>query len=227
MRTLCLFDIDGTLLSTGGAGQQAMERALAQTFGIEKINGNILAAGRTDRAITHDLFVAHNIKPNEDEWRQFQTTYFTELPKALAELDGKTLPGIDRLLGELAMHDDIALGLLTGNFEHGAMLKLSHYRIDHHFLFGGYGDHHFDRDDVARTAFAQSVKHIGHKIEADRVFVIGDTPADVRCARAINARAIAVATGIHSYSELEQTRPDRLFADFSDAAPFLLDVLGD
>jgi phosphoglycolate phosphatase len=220
-----LFDIDGTLLLTGGAGQRAMERTLAAAFGVTRPTEDIPAAGRTDRAITVDLFRFHGIENTPETWDRFSSEYYRQLPIALAELDGKLLPGVENLLELLDARDDVALGLLTGNFREGAWLKLKHYRIDHYFEFGAFGDDHHSRDDVAHLAFADSHRHVGLPVAADRVWVIGDTPADVTCARAIGVNVVAVATGIFSYEELERTKPDCLLHDLSDPAPFLSRLL--
>jgi phosphoglycolate phosphatase len=226
MRAVCLFDIDGTLLSTGGAGQHAMERALEAVCGIAQIRGEVLAAGRTDRAILSDLFLLHEIENTPELWSRFQRTYLELLPRSLAELKGRVLPGVAALLEELSSREDVALGLLTGNFRDGAALKLRHYRIDHHFRFGGYGDDHHERDDVARVAFREAVRHLRREVAADTVWVLGDTPSDVRCARAIGAKAVAVATGIFSYEDLERTEPDEIHRDFSDPEPLLRRIVG-
>lgn len=220
-----LFDIDGTLLLTGGAGQQAMERALALEFGVTRPTENIAAAGRTDRAITSDLFQFHGIENTPEIWDRFEQAYYRQLPQALAELDGEVLPGIRELLDTLHQNENITLGLLTGNFQEGAWLKLKHYRIDHYFQFGGFGDHHHSRDDVAHLAFSETHRHVGLPVDAERVWVIGDTPADVTCARAIGARVAAVATGIFSYEELAQTQPDCLLHDLSNPAPLLAQLI--
>ncbi|MEZ6058206.1 MAG: haloacid dehalogenase-like hydrolase [Planctomycetaceae bacterium] len=226
MRAICLFDIDGTLLSTGGAGQRAMEQALGLVFGITKITGEILAAGRTDRAITSDLFAQHGLVPTDAEWERFQTVYFDQLTSMLASLNGLVLPGVSQLLRALSQRDDVALGLLTGNFREGASRKLKHYGLDHYFAFGGYGDFHRDRDDVARTAWDAAVESLGEPPltaarQGGRLFVIGDTPADVRCARAIGAQAVAVATGIYSHETLAETAPDQLYQNFQDPQPLI------
>jgi phosphoglycolate phosphatase-like HAD superfamily hydrolase len=216
-----LFDIDGTLLNTGGAGQRAMERALRAAFGLTDLSHDVPAAGRTDRAITADLFRHHGIADEPANWQRFLDAYVEQLPRSLAELNGRVLPGVYDLLEALVTRGDVALGLLTGNFRRGADLKLLHYRLDHHFEFGGFGDDHFDRDDVARTALAEACRHLDRQYAPDHIWVIGDTPSDVKCARAIGAHAVAVATGVYSYEELEPTRPDYLFADFSDPARLL------
>lgn len=221
MKYVCLFDIDGTLLRTGGAGQRAMERALTDVFGVPDPYEDIPAAGRTDRAITADLFAHHALDPTEPEWQQFQSVYFGHLQTTLRELEGMILPGIVSLLDRLATRSDVTLGLLTGNFREAARLKLEHHAIDHHFAFGGYGDQHHDRDDVARVAWSEACRHLGRGIDPSAVCVIGDTPSDVKCARAIGARAIAVATGMFSAEELIRSQPDELYHDFSDPDQFL------
>ncbi|MBL8850191.1 MAG: haloacid dehalogenase-like hydrolase [Planctomycetaceae bacterium] len=221
MKHVVLFDIDGTLLSTGGAGQRAMERALQSAFGLEDRAQDIPAAGRTDRAITLDLFRICGIADAPENRNRFWDAYLRHLPETLAELNGRVLPGIVEILDNLAGRGDTALGLLTGNLRTGAAAKLRYYGLDHHFQFGGYGDAHFDRDDVARLALADACRHLDRSLSPECISVVGDTPADVRCARAIGARAVAVATGMFTREELAATQPDCLLNDFSDPAEWL------
>jgi phosphoglycolate phosphatase-like HAD superfamily hydrolase len=218
---ICLFDIDGTLLASGGAGKAAMERALVTEFGVGRIDHSVPFSGRTDRAIGRDLLRRHGLEASEENWQRFLAGYLGHLPGHLASHDGKVLPGIASLLEQLANRHNVAVGLLTGNVREGARLKLSHYDLYHHFAFGGFGDHHWERDDVAREALEVVHKEFGDELSPDQIWVIGDTPLDVQCARCIGARVAAVGTGWHSMSELEAARPDLLVADFSDAAPLL------
>lgn len=218
---VCLFDIDGTLLNTGGAGQAAMEAALATEFGVTAPTEGISTAGRTDRAITVDLLRFHALADDEATWSRLLAAYLLELPKQLSGRDGLVLPGVVQLMAELAARDDVVLGLLTGNFREGARIKLEHYELQQHFPFGGFGDHHHDRDDVARESLEEARRHRPEDIVLERVWVIGDTPADVRCGRAIGAKVIAVATGMYEIGVLESQEPDHLFADFSEPATFL------
>ncbi len=211
----CLFDIDGTLLNSGGAGQAAMEAALLQMFGAKAVHG-ISTAGRTDRAIVSDLFAFFQIAFDEQVWEDFVTIYLEALPKHLAARDGLVLPGVLQILETLHGREDVVLGLLTGNFARGAKAKLAHFRLDHYFLFGGYGDEHHHRDDVAREALRVLQKLHQEPVDLERLWVIGDTPADVQCGRAIGAKVIAVGTGLYSLEELEAANADYLFADFSD-----------
>lgn len=204
-----LFDIDGTLVNAGGAGQAAMEEALAAEFGdLPPVEG-IPTAGRTDFAITRDLFAYHGLPLETAAWERFLTGYFQRLPETLAQRPGGVLPGVPELLQRLAQRDDVALGLLTGNFAEGARVKLEHYGLSSHFEFGSYGDAHSDRDDVARHAW-QTVQDRYPGVACEQVWVIGDTPADIRCARAIGAKAFAVATGIFPATELSPHAPDVL-----------------
>lgn len=220
---ICLFDIDGTLLNTGGAGGAAMLAALEEVFGVTRPIDGIPMAGRTDRAITHDLFRYFEIEHHPEVWRNFIGTYLRLLPKFLDERTGMVLPGIAELMDSLGRRDDVALGLLTGNLREGARLKLSHFDLYHYFKFGGFGDEHHDRDDVAREAF-NAVRELFADVDPSQVWVIGDTPADVQCGRAIGANVIAVATGHYTTDELRAHHPCHCFADFS-SPDVLLELL--
>jgi phosphoglycolate phosphatase-like HAD superfamily hydrolase len=221
---VCLFDIDGTLISSGGAGKAALELALFQEFGIERITDKLVLSGRTDRAICRDLFAYHVLDDTPENWRRLIDAYLQNLPHCLATKGGKVLPGITELLEGLRRHDDVRVGLLTGNIRAGAKVKLGHFGLYEHFAFGGFGDDHFDRDDVAREALQAVHVHCKGMACADRIWVIGDTPLDIRCARAIGARAVAVATGWHPAEELSACEPDLLFTDLSDPK-LLLELL--
>ena len=218
---VCLFDIDGTLLSSGGAGKAAMEAALVTEFGAARSAESVPFAGRTDRAIVRDLFQMHRIEASPCNWERFLAAYLGHLPACLAAHKGQILPGIVALLQCLQKRGDVAVGLLTGNVRDGARLKLGHYDLFHHFAFGGFGDQHLTRDDVAREALAAVRSHLNDPIPSEQIWVIGDTPLDVRCARSIGARAVAVATGWHSLETLAAEEPDLLLADLSDASQLL------
>ncbi len=216
-----LFDIDGTLISTGGAGKAALEAALASEFGIGNLIEQLSLSGRTDRAILRDLFGLHKLDESPCNWRRLREGYLRHLPDCLARVTGRVLPGVAALLERLGGRGDVAVVLLTGNLREGALLKLRHYGLHHHFTFGGYGDDHLDRDDVAREAWAEVCRRFKGMVTADRVWVIGDTPLDVRCARAIGAKAVAVATGWHAHEELAAAAPDLLLGDLSDPTSLL------
>jgi phosphoglycolate phosphatase len=213
---ILFFDIDGTMLSTGGAGQRAMELALVEEFQIQFPFEDVLTAGRTDCGISDEIFAKYQLKDSPDERLRFMHSYLTRLPDCLQTLPGALLPGVRELLEYFHQRSDVHLSLLTGNYAEGAWIKLRHFKIDHYFQSGGYGDDHPHRDDVARLALSNVCSHFQRMVRGEDACVIGDTPADIRCARAINARAAAVATGVYTRDQLSPHTPDHLFDDLSD-----------
>jgi phosphoglycolate phosphatase-like HAD superfamily hydrolase len=213
---VCLFDIDGTLISSGGAGKAALVAALASEFGVPRVSDAIDLRGRTDRAIVAELMLGHGLDGCPESCRRLTEAYLRHLPECLRRSPGRVLPGVAELLLRLAGRGDVALGLLTGNIREGARIKLGHFGLFDHFAFGGFGDHHHDRDDVAREALAEVKARFDGTVTPERIWVVGDTPLDVRCARAIGARAVAVVTGWHTREELAASEPDLLVTDLSD-----------
>ncbi|TWU25997.1 HAD family hydrolase [Bythopirellula polymerisocia] len=228
-----LFDIDGTLIQTGGAGQRAFAETFSSLFGIEKISSEVRFAGRSDRAIVEDLMEAHGVAVNSDNWNRFIEAMVPRLVEMLPLCQGTILPGVVELLDELEKSEHVATGLLTGNIAAGARAKLSHYQLWQRFAFGGYGDHCTNRNDIAAAALAAAQSHVAqHRTgnsqerssDTELVFVIGDTPADVECARSIGACAIAVLTGGASREQLLATKPDLLLNDLTEVDDFLLQI---
>jgi len=218
---ILLFDIDGTLVRTGGAGKAAMECALREQFGIATIRDSVPYSGRTDRAIGRDLLAVHGIDPSRANQVHLQNAYLARLPAALHTHGGNVCPGIAEMLSHLHPHPGVVLGLLTGNVRSGAQQKLGHFGLWDYFRCGGFGDEHYERDDVARMAMTEVRNHLGRDFDRSDVWVIGDTPLDVQCARAIEAKVVAVATGWHPIEELAEHNPDYLFADLSEAEELL------
>lgn len=217
---VCLFDIDGTLISSGGAGKAALEMALAAEFGVTHAIEKLQLSGRSDRAIMLDMFRLHDLDDRPEHRQRLTAAYLQHLPGCLASHNGRILPGIVALLDELRRRQ-IPTGLLTGNIRAGARVKLGHFGLYEHFAFGGFGDHHLDRDDIAREALAEVKARLNGQHAPERIWVIGDTPLDIRCARAIGARVAAVATGWHNMDELAAHEPDLLLADLSDPTQLL------
>ena len=211
-----LFDIDGTLVSAGGAGKAALIDALAEAFGIAHTLDRLALSGRTDRAITADLLALCGLDDTDHHRARLLDAYLRLLPATLAARPGRVLPGVPPLLDRLAAMPGVAVGLITGNVHHGARIKLGHFGLWGHFRFGGYGDRHADRDDVARDALAAVESHLGRPVAPAKVRVVGAAPPDVRCARAIGARAVGVLTGWHDRGEMEACAPDLLLDDLSD-----------
>jgi phosphoglycolate phosphatase-like HAD superfamily hydrolase len=222
-----LFDIDGTLILTGGAGQRAFAQTFAHDFGVPEISKKVYFSGRSDRAIALDLMSVHDIEPNEPNWRRFLNGYLARLPEALRTGQGQVLPGVLRVLDALA-ELPVHVGLLTGNVRTGAEHKLGYYNLWHRFAFGGFGDDHLDRCDIAAAALAAArlqVQSNGQSTASDEtIIVIGDTEHDIRCARSIGAHAVAVATGSAPADELARQKPDLVIENLEDASA-LFDLL--
>lgn len=220
------FDIDGTLLNTGGAGMDAMAAGMQSAFGTKPARNGVEFAGRTDRSIARDLFQLHGIAVNEENWETFRTVLAELLEEFLSQRQGYVLPGVDGVLQVLEQREDVTLALITGNLPECARLKLAHYRLDRYFeqngqLLGGFGDHHLERDDVARHADRQLRQHVGQRYSSERTWIIGDTTRDIQCARAINAQVVAVTTGGHDHETLSAAKPDLLLDDLTQADRWL------
>lgn len=218
---ILLFDIDGTLVRTGGAGKVAMEAALCEVFGIALAMEEVPYSGRTDLAIGRDLLIAHGIEPTSANQEKLREGYLNRLPTALTKHVGEVCLGIPELIDILRLRDDVLLGLLTGNVRRGAEKKLGHYGLWTHFACGGFGDDCYDRNDVARAAVHAVKSHRGHEVNPNDIWVIGDTPLDVSCARAVGAKVVAVATGWHSIEELHKTGADLVLKNLADTAGVL------
>jgi len=221
---ICLFDIDGTLIRSCGAGKQAFLHTLEQAFDINPIDPGIPFAGRTDRGIVQDLFCHFDIPVTAESWQRFTEIYLSLLPACLTRCGGHVLPGVEILLEKMGENPVVGVGLLTGNTARGAEIKLQHFGLADYFRFGGFGDEYVDRDRVAEQALLATRQSCGNEIAADQVFVIGDTPADIRCGRSIGAQTVAVCTGNYSAGELADEAADLVFDDLLGAQP-LLDLL--
>ena len=206
---LVLFDIDGTLISSGRAGVRGMNRSFERLFGVSGALDRAVVAGRTDRAIVTEALSRAGQAADEGAVERVRDAYLEDLRDALIEghaTAGGVLPGVSALLDELAS-EGVATGLLTGNFANGAAIKLGHYGLWERFAFGAFGDHHSDRRSLVPVAVAAAAAAGHGPFAAERIVVIGDTPLDVDCAHAHGARAIAVATGPFSHEALSETGP--------------------
>jgi phosphoglycolate phosphatase len=210
---LLLFDIDGTLLTSGGAGEKALRTGLLSRFGIQDDLQGIEIAGRTDSGIARRILERHQIPPAPENVRRLLDGYLEALPTLLPLHSGRVLHGVLPLLNALRQRSDCILGLLTGNLEQGARLKLAHYGLHDRFQLGAYADDHHDRNALVPFALRRASALAGTDIPPARTWVIGDTPYDVECARAGGARAAAVATGVFSSSALAAAQPDLLLPD--------------
>jgi phosphoglycolate phosphatase len=226
--TIVLFDIDGTLVLTGRAGSRAMGRAFEDLFGISRAFDGIQMAGRTDRWILEDAAVRAGIDLTGSNFRRFRQRYSERLLEALPEPGhGKgILPGVQPLLEALALRPDVFLGLLTGNSEEGARIKLEYFNLWHFFRCGAFGDDVHDRNELFSVAMSRAEACGAPRVSPQDVIVVGDTVLDVACAVAAGARSVAVATGPSDTETLRQSGADVVVEDLSDTAAFLklLDV---
>jgi phosphoglycolate phosphatase-like HAD superfamily hydrolase len=225
-KKLLLFDIDGTLLLTGRAGEHALRAAFKERFGVDDDLLSISFAGSTDGAIARQMFAPHDIPPTAENIADLFDGYVHHLALELPRREGKVLPGIVELLEALHGREDCVLGLLTGNIEKGAELKLSHYGVWDFFEFGAFADDHVDRNKLGPVAHSRAVERHGISFEPEDVFVLGDTPRDIDCARAAGFVAVAIATGSCGKDELAAHGPDFLFEDLSDTRGVLVTLLG-
>jgi len=224
-KILLLFDIDGTLLTSGGAGIHALRRGFKDRFGIDDDLREIEIAGRTDSAIARQVFAKHALPETAENLTAFFDGYLHHLALLLPEKQGRLLPGVLPLLSALRSRSEAVLALLTGNLARGAELKLTHYGVWHYFEFGAYADDHHDRNQLGHFARERARERHGVEFPPERIFVLGDTPHDVSCARAVGAKAVAIATGNYPRERLAAAAPDFLFDDLSDV-PAVLCALG-
>jgi phosphoglycolate phosphatase-like HAD superfamily hydrolase len=212
--TLVLFDIDGTLIHSAGAGVRGMNSAFERLHGKRMALEGVPIAGRTDLAILRDAFAALSLDWTPDAVRALQEAYFAELPDELARsaagagTQGEhfgVLPGVENALSAMEASPAHQLALLTGNFTRGAEIKLGYFDLWQRFAFGAFGDDHLDRRDLVPVAIARARAAGGRP---ERVIIIGDTPLDIDCAHAHGAYALAVATGTYSAADLARAGAD-------------------
>lgn len=214
MRRLVLFDIDGTLVR-GGPAKEAFQVALVETFGTAGDTRGVSFAGKTDPQIARELLHGAGFSREEIDrgmiglWPR----YLRHLEERLEALPVEVIPGVLDLLDALAPLGDVGLGLVTGNIEGGARLKLESARLWGRFSFGGYGSDHEERDPLPAIALRRARDLWGHVVDPCHAVVIGDTPRDVACGRSGGARTLAVATGGYDARALEAAGADRVLPD--------------
>jgi phosphoglycolate phosphatase-like HAD superfamily hydrolase len=216
-----LFDIDGTLIDSGGAGVKALNRAFEELFSIPDAFRSISMAGKTDLQILTEGLKLHNVSNSNGIVPEFFESYITHLRKTINSAEGHVKAGIREALVELEKSDEFVLGLLTGNIERGAMIKLEAFGLDRYFEIGAYGNDDADRNRLLPIVREKLRNSRSLNVDYRDCIVIGDTPRDVECAKPYGAYSIAVATGPYTYSSLEAAGADAVFCDFSDTASFL------
>ncbi len=216
---LLLFDVDGTLLSARGAGRRAVKTALELVYGTGGAIDGYDLRGKTDQRIVFDVMESAGL--SREAVKERLDDFFEAYARGLVEEigDGRnvaTLPGVASLIRRLGETQGALLGLLTGNIEEGARIKLAPTGLWSYFQIGAFGSDDADRRRLPSLAARRAHAFVGYPFRPEEVLVIGDTPLDIDCARAFGAVAVAVATGYHTRAELLKHGPDLLFDDFSD-----------
>jgi phosphoglycolate phosphatase-like HAD superfamily hydrolase len=221
---LVLFDIDGTLVLTGGAGMRAINRACEDLVRHEDALAGVTFAGRTDWSILDDILRNHGHTLDEILLDELRLRYVRHLADEI-RLPGRgvkdVMPGIRELLEALSDRPDVRLGLLTGNFVEGARIKLEYFDLWKYFPWGAFGGDAASRNDLVPIALARAREHGIEALSPRDVLVVGDTPNDIECALVAGATPVAVATGSYTVDQLRAAGADIVFPDLSDASDFL------
>ncbi len=223
---LVLFDVDGTLITTGGAGMRAFYRALRLIFGVEVIDEAVRPDGKTDPLILKELLTHYGLtdrcgdKTRDDLFSSYLSCLEDEMRRAKESGLIRILPGVVGLLHMLSGHPDFCVGLVTGNLKRGAEIKLNHAGLDPYFRFGGYGSDSEDRTELTRIGIQRGMQTIAPSPVED-AFILGDTPLDIIHGHAAGVRVIAVASAGYGINDLRAYHPDMLVPDLTPAESIL------
>jgi phosphoglycolate phosphatase len=219
---LILFDIDGTLVDSGGAGVRSLDYAFRDILSIDNAFSDISMAGKTDMQIVREGLTKHGIASDNGLVPQIIDSYIRHLSVEINNSSKQLKPGIVEILEALKMCDDrYQVGLLTGNFEQGARIKLGAFGLNEYFAAGAFGSDHEDRNKLLPIAVERFRRISGRDFDYTDCIIIGDTPRDVDCAKPYNALCIAVATGPYNASRLVAAGADVVVEDLSDTEHFL------
>lgn len=223
---LVLFDIDGTLIDSGGAGAKSLNLAFKEMFGVENAFRDIEMAGKTDPQILKEAFLLHGVDGSDNMTPVFFETYARFLRDCVANAEGHVKPGIGEILSCLALQEGLILGLLTGNIEEGARIKLERFGLYSFFRTGAFGSDSEDRNELLPIVTAKLLREKAIKVSYEDCIVIGDTPRDVDCSKPYGALAVGVATGRYSTGALSRAGADAVFGDLSDSSGLISLIYG-
>ncbi|MFL5593483.1 MAG: HAD family hydrolase [Gemmatimonadaceae bacterium] len=226
---LVLFDIDGTLLNSGGMGRASMQRALGKVFGSPG-NPAYRYDGKTDKQIVRDVMrlEGHSDEHIDSRMEKLIELYLDGLREGAkgGKFNVRPLTGVVELLDALEKRDDVVLGLLTGNVEPGARIKLKAAGIDpDRFKINAFGSDHEHRPELPAIAQRRASETLGVDIAGDRLVVIGDTPADIECGRSLGAKAIGIASGHYTVDQLQAHNPYAVFPSLKNTSQVLETIL--
>ena len=221
MPKFVLFDIDGTLIDPGGSGRIALNRALEDLAGIIDGFQVIHFAGKTDLQIIKETMAKHGLGFDSARLDAFRSLYEDHLRRVVSRGLGQVKPGVCTLLQQLRTDSEFFLGLLTGNTEEGARIKLEPFCLNGYFPVGAFGSDEEDRNLLLPFAVGRLSQAAGISVDFSDCVVIGDTPKDVECAKVHGAQSIAVATGPYDLPALAETEADMVLEDLADAGRIL------
>jgi len=229
MKKLVLFDIDGTLVRVEGISRHALIQALRNVYGKEGSAATYSFAGKMDGVIIYEVMRESGMLDNHigERFEEVKQTYIDIFKQSAVESHVQILDGVISLLEELANHNDVVLGLLTGNFEDSGRHKLELSGINHYFPFGAFAEDGHERIDLPEVAVERAYRETGKRFSGKDVVIIGDTEHDVRCAKVLNSKCIAVATGHYSTESLEAGNPDHVVENLSDIERIKTLILSD
>lgn len=217
MIKLILFDVDGTLIRTRGIGVKAFAKAFYSLFKFPDTTGKISFAGRTDISLAREYFRLNNYNPSEQEIENFFICYAFWLDYLMPQSCGGVCPGVKEFISSARkLPSKPLIGLLTGNIRLGAEIKLRHFGLWDEFEVGAFSDDAEDRNEIAKIAYKRACRILNKKLMGNEILVVGDTPHDIRCGRAIGARVLAVGTGGSSIQELKKHNPDWVVNNLSE-----------
>lgn len=216
MKKLILFDIDGTLIDTHGAGLYALKQATEEMFSKEAPSFDI--HGNTDSALVTHIFQHYGAAQDAETTEEFYSIYLKKLQSNLnaGDYEGRLLEGVVDILEALRYREDIELSLLTGNLARGAEVKLKRHQLGRYFSFGAFGDDHYDRNSLGPIALKRAELTTGYPFKPENTIIVGDTLRDIECAKSLGCKVLAVATGAVSKEQLEAQGADLVLGAIGD-----------